>query len=133
MAQDGGPGPVRSGESLENNGIIVVSESKVTDIDYRNKSVNIDGKASLSYDKLLIASGVRNRIPPIPGLDKVGYFTLRDKNDFVSINNAIRANGAKNITIIGGGFIGMEVASAVKAALKDGANVTVLEGQKVPL
>jgi len=38
----------------------------------------------------------------------------------------------KNITIIGGGFIGMEIASAIKLSIKD-ANITILETQTVPL
>jgi NADH dehydrogenase FAD-containing subunit len=52
-------------------------------------------------------------------LDQVKYFGLRDINDYKHINQAIREKGAKNITIIGAGFIGMELASAIKMALKD--------------
>jgi apoptosis-inducing factor 3 len=44
----------------------------------------------------------------------------------------LRQEGVKNVTIIGGGFIGMELASSIRAALKD-LNVTVIEGQKTPL
>jgi len=117
---------------LENNGIVVLTESTVTGIDYDNKNVKIEGKAPLSYDKLLIASGVRNRVPKIDGLNNVHYHTLRSKQDYININEAIRASGVKNVTIIGGGFIGMETASAIKMTLKD-VNVTVIEGQKVPL
>lgn len=80
----------------------------------------------MSYDKLLIASGCVNKVPPIKGLDSVNYSTLRHFDDYQNINEAIRSNGAKNITIIGGGFIGMETASAIKLALKDQVNVTVI-------
>lgn len=61
----------------------------------------------MKYDKLLIASGCVNRFPPIKGLDQVNFFNLRGIDDYVSINNAIREKGSKNITIVGGGFIGM--------------------------
>jgi len=61
----------------------------------------------LNYDKLLIASGVRNRIPQIPGLNNTQYYQLRSKNDYNHINTVLKTPGVKNITIIGGGFIGM--------------------------
>jgi NADPH-dependent 2,4-dienoyl-CoA reductase/sulfur reductase-like enzyme len=110
---------------LENNGIIVLRESTVTGIDYAKKSVSIEGKDALSYDKLLIASGVRNRIPNIQGLSSVKYYSLRNKQDYLNIYEALSKAPNKNVTIIGGGFIGMELASAIKLAYKD-ANVTVL-------
>lgn len=50
---------------MDDNGIIVVNNSTVTSIDYDNNNVIIEGKDPLNYDKLLIASGVRNRIPKI--------------------------------------------------------------------
>ena len=62
----------------------------------------------------MIASGCINRYPQIKGLDQVNFFTLRNIDDYVAINQAIREKGAKNITIVGGGFIGMETASAIK-------------------
>jgi len=73
----------------------------------------------------LIASGVRNKVPPIPGINKVNYHQLRSKADFNNITQALKNPGVKNVTIIGGGFIGMEIASAVKLAFKD-YNVTVI-------
>lgn len=75
---------------------------------------------------------MRNKIPPIEGLNSVSYYSLRNKKDYASINEALRAPGVKNVTIIGGGFIGMEIASSIRLGLKD-LNVTVLEGQSTPL
>lgn len=103
----------------------MLKQSTVTNIDYANKSVAIEGKDSLSYDKLLIASGVRNRVPPISGLSNTKFYSLRSKQDYLNIHQAVVNAPNKNVTIIGGGFIGMEVASAIKLAYKD-ANVTVL-------
>lgn len=73
------PKPIRNEQSLENNGIIVLKQSTVTNIDYANKSVAIEGKDSLSYDKLLIASGAKNRVPPISGLSNTKFYSLRNK------------------------------------------------------
>lgn len=58
---------------------------------------------------------------------------MRNVDDYKHINEAVRVNGAKNITIIGGGFIGMELASAIKMALNDQVNVTILEATDTPL
>ena len=126
------PGAIRNQEVLEENGIVLVPESNVTGIDYSAKNVEIEGQVALPYDKLLIASGMRNKIPAIKGLNEVSYHTLRHKKDYLEINKALREPGVKNVTIIGGGFIGMEIASSIRAGLKD-LNVTILEGQSTPL
>lgn len=94
-------------------------------IDYAHKQVKTSNKPHY-YDKLLIATGCVNKYPPIKGLDKVKYFGLRGVDDYKKINEAIREKKAKNITIIGAGFIGMELASAIKMALKDQVNITIL-------
>ena len=62
----------------------------------------------------------------------MSYHSLRNKQDYLEINKALREPGVKNVTIIGGGFIGMEIASSIRLGLKD-LNVTVLEGQSTPL
>jgi 3-phenylpropionate/trans-cinnamate dioxygenase ferredoxin reductase subunit len=104
----------------------------VTSIDYDGKSVSIDGKDPLPYDKLLIATGAKNRVPNIEGLNAVNYYSLRSKQDYAKIYEALSAPEVKNVTVIGGGFIGMEIASAIKMQFK-GANVTVVEGQSAPM
>lgn len=75
---------------------------------------------------------MRNRIPPIEGLKQVPHYTLRNKADFENMREALKREGVKNVTIIGGGFIGMEIASAVRASMKD-LKVTVVEAQSTPL
>ena len=105
----------------------------VTGVDYESKKVLIDSKESLGYDKLLIASGCVNRYPPIPGLKEATFSSLRNMRDYEEINKAVREEGVKNVTIIGGGFIGIETASAIKLALKENINVTILEQGKTTL
>lgn len=60
------------------------------------------------------------------------YYSLRSKQDLLNINEALKASPSKNVTIIGGGFIGMELASSIKLAHKD-ANITILEANNTPL
>lgn len=126
------PGPIRSQEWYEKNGVEFLGETTVVGIDYKNKNVRTN-KQPVTYDKLLLATGCVNRYPSIKGLDQTNFFGLRGVDDYKAINKAIREKGAKNITIIGGGFIGMEMASAIKLALKDQVNITVLEVADTPL
>lgn len=127
------PGPIRNQEYYDKNGIVFVHDSNVNGIDYVKKQVKIDGKENLSFDRLLIASGCVNRVPPIKGLDTVNYSGLRTIKDYEEINKAVRKEGVKNVTIIGAGLIGIETASSIKAALKDKVNITLIEQAKTPL
>ena len=80
-----------------------------------------DGEA-IGYDRLLLAPGARPRTLPIPGADLAGVHYLRAIPD----TEAIRAGLAPgtNVVVVGGGWIGLEVAAAAR---KLGAEVTVVE------
>ncbi len=112
------PSPVRSQEYWKEDGVTLVGGATVKSIDEKAKTLQIEGKNSVKYDKLLIASGTKVRVPPIKGLSNTKYETLRNISDYKSINENIRKEGVKNVTIIGAGFIGLETASAIKAQLK---------------
>lgn len=127
------PAPYRSAEYYKENGIVFVGESTVTGIDYSTKTVKFHSRSPLAYDKLLIATGCVNRFPNIPGLSETTFNDLRNISDYEKINDAIRAEGVKNVTIIGAGFIGMEVASAIKLTLKDQVEVSIIDSAAAPL
>ena len=80
------------------------------------------------YDKLLLATGSSPRPLSVPGADHAAVAYLRSIDDSERIKAALRP-GAR-IAIVGGGWIGLEVAAAARAA---GAEVTVLEGLHLPL
>lgn len=101
-------------------------------VNYSNKSVLLDDNNSIIYDKLLIATGCETHVPPIPGADKIKNLTLRNHEDLEHIREAIQSGKKKNVTIIGAGFIGVELSSALKMELKDKVNVTLVEGAKTP-
>lgn len=82
-------------------------------------AVHLADDTYLEYDKLLLATGARARL--FPGMD--GCATLRCDRDAAAIREAIVPNA--KIGIIGGGFIGLELAATARLA---GAAVTVLEG-----
>ena len=103
-------------------------KSEVIAIDRIKKAVKIkgaDGKTYMeAYDKLLLSPGASPVRPPLPGIDIEGKFTLRDVNDTDTIKNYIRTNDIKRAIIIGGGFIGLEMAENLH---NNGSQVAVVE------
>ena len=106
----------------------VRTRSEVTAIDREKKTVSIrtaDGKEyTESYDKLLLSPGASPVRPPLPGIDSEGIFTLRNIADTDKIKNYIQTHPVKRAVIVGGGFIGLEMAENLKHA---GAEVAVVE------
>jgi len=76
------------------------------------------------YDALLLAPGAAPLVPPFPGKDRPGIFTLRNITDMDAIDAWIEQNKAKQAVVIGGGFIGLEVAEQFQHR---GLAVTVVE------
>ncbi len=117
---------VRSVEEFYQSGIRVYTQSRVEQIvpERRRIIVNVHGKMTpVQYDKLIIATGARPKIPDISGIDKFkNIFTLRRVEDGINIRNAMKE--IKNVTIMGSGYIGMEL---LEAFVKNDLNVTVLE------
>ena len=120
---------------VENN-IKFIGSTKLTKVDFDNKKIS-SSLNSYEYDQLLIATGSSNRHLVINGqiiLPQENIIYLRDFEESHSLKE--KMNKAKNITIIGGGFIGLEIASS---AAQKGKNITVLEraeqlmGRVIPL
>jgi 3-phenylpropionate/trans-cinnamate dioxygenase ferredoxin reductase subunit len=94
----------------------------VTEIDTQSHHVTCSSGEEIEYEKLLIATGSRPRILNAPGSDLPGIFYLRTIDDVDRIREAM--DTARNVCIVGGGYIGLEVASVEVTAE---CNVTVLE------
>jgi CoA-disulfide reductase len=78
-----------------------------------------------SYDKLLLSPGARPIVPPIPGLsENTSIFTLRNIPDTDKIKNHVDNNNPKRAVVVGGGFIGIEMAENL---LDRGIQVTLIE------
>lgn len=69
-------------------------------------------EAEFSYERLLLATGVKPRIPDIPGTDLHGVFTLVDLQDAIRIKDALP--GVKRVAIIGAGYVGLEMAESLQ-------------------
>ncbi|MDO4203989.1 MAG: FAD-dependent oxidoreductase [Selenomonadaceae bacterium] len=78
------------------------------------------------YDKLILSPGAKAVLPPLPGIDSDRIFTLRTVEDTFRIHDFIAANQPKSAVVIGGGFIGLEMAENLS---DKGLAVTILELQ----
>ena len=78
------------------------------------------------YDKLILSPGAKAVLPPLPGIDNPRIFTLRTVEDTFRIHDFITASQPKSAVVIGGGFIGLEMAENL---VEKGIAVTILEMQ----
>lgn len=95
--------------------IDVFTGHSVTDIDTVSKRLSVANMATGErfedrYDKLLIATGAHPIMPPIPGIDKPNVFPLRNVAHADAISEFIQEKQPRRAVIIGGGFIGLEMA-----------------------
>lgn len=91
------------------------TEHEVTQIHPDNKELTIkdltsDSEYTLSYDKLLLSTGSRPFVPPVEGTDLPGVFTLWTIPDVDAITDYIKEHQPKKAVVVGGGFIGLEMA-----------------------
>ena len=93
----------------------VRTNQEVIAIDRENKTVSVrdllsDREYVESYDKLLLATGASPIVPPLPGVDKSGVFVLHNIPELDEISEWIKTHQVKRAVVVGGGFIGLEVA-----------------------
>ena len=103
--------------------------SEVIEIDRKNKEVVVKDSVTKktyreSYDKLVLSVGAKPIVPKFEGLDSVNVFTIRNVVDINRLNLFVKERKDKKITVIGGGFIGIEAAENLREA---GYEVTLIE------
>ena len=94
----------------------------VASIDPEQKSITLDGRERIPFDRLLIASGSDSFVPPVEGVDRKGVFALRTADDALAIQR--HAGESKHAVVVGGGLLGLETARGLQLT---GLGVTVLE------
>ncbi len=110
-------------EWYDKNRIILILNSKVQRIDRGARRIQVN-EEWIDYDKLVLANGSSAFVPPLKGLPKERVFTLRTLDDAIRIREA--ATTSKNVVMIGGGLLGLEVARALATGFP-GLKITVLE------
>ena len=110
---------VRDVDFFENaKGVHVLTRTKALAIDRKNKKVKIENLDSgeeqeLEYDKLMISTGARPFVLPIPGADLDGVFTIANLHKAIEIKKRISTGKVGKVVVIGGGAIGVEMAEAM--------------------
>lgn len=103
-------------------------KSEVVSINREEKSVKVKGPEGKiyeeKYDKLLLSPGASPVIPPLKGIDSKAVMTLRNVADTDAIKSRVASGNVKRAVIVGGGFIGLEMAENLAHA---GAEVAVVE------
>jgi NADPH-dependent 2,4-dienoyl-CoA reductase/sulfur reductase-like enzyme/rhodanese-related sulfurtransferase len=107
----------------------VLTETEAIKIDRKEKRVLIKTLADkqekwLDYDKLVLATGAEPVVPPFPGKDLENIFTLHGVNDAEGVKTLLADEHAKDVVIVGGGLIGVEVTEAL---VHKGCRVTIVE------
>ena len=97
----------------------------VTSIDRANKTVTVNGSEKLNYDKLVLATGAAPFKPQIKGIGNNKIFTVRTLHDANCIKSYIKNSMVKSAVVIGGGFIGVEMAENISEI--DGIKTTLVE------
>ncbi len=103
-------------------GIDVLYQTQVKSIDTSNQSIVLEDEKMLEYDRLLLCTGSKNFIPPMPGSKKDNIVDLRTLSDAEIIKT--KAKTAKKVVIIGGGLLGLELGWQLR---KLNIDVTVVE------
>jgi 3-phenylpropionate/trans-cinnamate dioxygenase ferredoxin reductase component len=119
---------VRPVDFYPSNDIETHFGTRATRVDPLDKTVHLSNRDSVVYDKVLIATGSRNRSLPIPGLELGRVYDLRTVEDCDRIRAEIVPG--RRAAVVGMGFIGSEIASSLRQL---GVEVVVIEGEKVPL
>ncbi|MDK3255528.1 FAD-dependent oxidoreductase [Blastococcus capsensis] len=119
----------RTPRQFEAEDITVHTHTRAEEIDLDAGEVRTGDGRRLGYDTLVVATGGRPLRPPIPGLDAVGVHGVHRLADGADIRSAIAA-GARRAVVLGGGYIGLEMAEVLQTR---GLSVTVVLADPLPM
>ncbi len=110
-------------------GAMVYPQREVTTLDPAAKkaiakNLRTGAEEVYAYDKCIVAVGASPVVPPLPGLNLPGVFVMRTPDDAIETRDYIARDGVKRAVVVGGGFIGLEVAENL---LEKGMSVTLID------
>ncbi|TQS41010.1 FAD-dependent oxidoreductase [Cryptosporangium phraense] len=120
----------RTAEQHRDRHIDVRIGRTVTSIDVRNRTVTVDDDSTHEFDQLMIATGGKPKRPDWPGIDANGVHGVQTLDDGEAVSASIRHTKAKRAVVIGGGYIGVEMAEAL---IRHDLQVTLLERGDQPM
>jgi 3-phenylpropionate/trans-cinnamate dioxygenase ferredoxin reductase component len=126
---EGGPAWLQEDEGwYQQNGVELRTSSVVQSIDAGERAVVLSGGERIGFDRLLLATGAEPRRLPVDGADLDGVHLLRTIEDSDAIRASFDSGG--RLVVVGGGWIGCEVAASAR---QKGMDVTLLEPLELPL
>lgn len=105
-------------------GVTVKTDMEAVAVDPAAKTVTFKNGEVVSYDKLVIATGAVPFVPNVAGADLPGVFTMRTPDDAIGLRAYVDENKCRSAVVVGGGFIGLEIAENL---LAKGLKVTVVD------
>ncbi len=112
-------GTIRDEEFFRTHkGVTAMTRTRATAVDRAGKTVTVENLetgavSTLPYDKLVLAMGSSPNRPPIPGIELAGIGPATNLDEAEAIKNSVAAGSVNNAVVVGGGFIGLEVAVAL--------------------
>ncbi|WP_203581112.1 NAD(P)/FAD-dependent oxidoreductase [Microbacterium hibisci] len=120
---------LRPADWYADRGIRLLTGLSATSIDPSAHAIELEDGTRLDYDAVLLATGATPRMIPLEGHDLPGVVTLRRLEDSDDLADRLR-DGGRRLVVIGGGWIGMEVAATARGF---GNEVAIIERDAVPL
>ncbi len=120
--------PLRAAQFYTERNIDLLLGETASRIDRDDRRVELASGKSLDYDCLVLATGARPRPLDVPGVGLDGVLILRDLTDALALRE--RVNAARQVVVVGAGFIGLEIAAT---AVGLGREVTIVEVSPRPL
>jgi NAD(P)H-nitrite reductase large subunit len=114
----------RPPDFYERHDVETMLGTEVTRVTPRERTISLAGGTTLSYDRLLIATGGVPFVPPVPGVDLEGVFTFTRWDDARCIAHYIESRRIESALVVGGGLIGLKTTEALMAR---SIRVTVVE------
>ena len=108
-------------------------KARATHVDTNAKEIELSDGSKITYNKLILATGASQMVPPIEGRELKGVFTLRTVPDAEKIMSFLKDTGAKKLLFIGAGFISLEMASLLAASKTNYYDITVVGRRPRPL
>lgn len=118
-------------------GVTTLTSTRVTSIDRERKSITaehlVTGEVQeIDYDTLMLATGSEPIVPPLPGVDLDGVFTVNNLHKAIEIKERIARGQVTKAVVVGGGAIGIEMAEAFKDLWGVDATIVEFKDQLLP-
>ncbi len=117
--------PIHPENWYKKNKIDLVTDAQIVNVNSVERSVELKDGRKIDYKKLILTAGSHPFQPPVPGSELDGVTTLRYRQDADKI--IAQSEKIKDVVVIGGGVLGLEVAGALSARNKD-LNISIIEG-----